>query len=224
MLIAGRALERVLIVLGGFLCLWLGYRLFFLVARESLSVKTVEGKAAGIRFKAEGVAPGIFFAAFGCLVLGYAMQTRVELSIKDVVSAVDASKASSSATPSVAMASSTPAWSREIDVVMLTPAGSDSSINAFHAVNTLINLRQVASSSGAASLESRQFDKFMAASRFLTLYQRAYIESKFGPGTYDNSVTCGRSPMTPTCVQARADPTTRKAMDAVLKELSEEVQ
>lgn len=66
----GRVFERILIVLLGGSCMYMGYRLFSVSMSES--GKMVLEKS-GWKFQLSQVGPGVFFALFGSVVLGYAM-------------------------------------------------------------------------------------------------------------------------------------------------------
>jgi hypothetical protein len=71
-----RMFERVLVVLGGILAIYLGYRLF--------RIATLEDRSAGkfnlhniLEFSVSRVGPGVFFAAFGAWVLYTSLTTRI---------------------------------------------------------------------------------------------------------------------------------------------------
>jgi len=78
--ILSRAAERVLLVLAGALCIYLGYSLF----RNMPSIPRGEGKLqlpGGISIFLSRIGPGVFFALFGCLVIGYSVARPVNLSV-----------------------------------------------------------------------------------------------------------------------------------------------
>ncbi len=68
---------RILIVLGGILCIYLGYRLFFVVQTKQgeLSIKTGEHQELHLR----DVAPGVFFAFFGASILTFCLLNGVTI-------------------------------------------------------------------------------------------------------------------------------------------------
>lgn len=68
---------RILIVLGGILCIYLGYRLFFVVQTKQgeLSIKTGEHQELNLR----DVAPGVFFALFGASILTFCLLNGITI-------------------------------------------------------------------------------------------------------------------------------------------------
>jgi hypothetical protein len=73
-----RMLERQMIVAGGILAIFLGYRLFRLAHVSEDSSGKIKTKL--FEFTASKVGPGVFFAAFGAWVLYSAMTTRIDIS------------------------------------------------------------------------------------------------------------------------------------------------
>ncbi len=59
-------LEVILISLGGMLCLYLGYRLFMIGANRTFNIFS---DLKGWRFKTVNIAPGVFFAILGSVIL-----------------------------------------------------------------------------------------------------------------------------------------------------------
>lgn len=71
-----RFIERIAIVAGGVFCIYLGYRLFDRAKERQgeLAIKT----GTQLQLKISDVAPGIYFALFGTVLLGYAVFTKME--------------------------------------------------------------------------------------------------------------------------------------------------
>lgn len=76
-LFAYRGIERLLIVLGGFLFAYLGYRLFLFGVDKGTGKLT--SKSAFFKVTFSGSGPGLFFMAFGALILINSMFSSVEL-------------------------------------------------------------------------------------------------------------------------------------------------
>lgn len=79
-----RELERILIVVGGGMCIFLGYRLFLNMPRQTNS----QGKVllpGGVSIYLSRIGPGAFFALFGCIVLGLSFRSAITYSEKSVV-------------------------------------------------------------------------------------------------------------------------------------------
>ena len=75
-----RALERVLLVLVGALAVYLGYSLF----RHMPTVNRSEGKLelpGGVSIFLSRIGPGVFFAVFGCAIIGYSVTRPVSISL-----------------------------------------------------------------------------------------------------------------------------------------------
>lgn len=66
-----RGLERILIIAGGIFCIYLGYRLFLFGADRGWSNLTSESAFFKITFS--GTGPGLFFMAFGAIILTTAL-------------------------------------------------------------------------------------------------------------------------------------------------------
>lgn len=85
-----RMLERSLIVSGGILSIYLGYRLFV------LGIDNTQGEAIAFGIELRNFGPGLFFAALGTVILvtsmGAAIRTRPELT-NEVTSEIQAGKA-----------------------------------------------------------------------------------------------------------------------------------
>jgi hypothetical protein len=84
-----RMAERILVVAGGILCIFLGYRLFSIARlQQSGSGKF---KTQVFEFTATKVGPGVFFALFGAYVLFTSLTTlvRTEVSIESETAARD---------------------------------------------------------------------------------------------------------------------------------------
>jgi hypothetical protein len=82
--VAARHLERLLIVLGGALSIYLGYRMFLAIPRAAS--ETGEGKLelpGGVSIYVTRVGPGVFFALFGAVILGLGLQHGLTLEVKE---------------------------------------------------------------------------------------------------------------------------------------------
>ena len=78
--ILSRAAERILLVLAGALCVYLGYSLF----RSMPSIPRGEGKLqlpGGVSIFLSRIGPGVFFALFGCAIIGYSVTRPMNLSV-----------------------------------------------------------------------------------------------------------------------------------------------
>lgn len=80
-----RMFERLLAVLIGGGSIYLGYRLFFQIPHDSEHSGRLE--LPGIKLVLTKVGPGIFFAAFGCVVVVYSLTTPVEIESQRTASA-----------------------------------------------------------------------------------------------------------------------------------------
>jgi hypothetical protein len=79
-----RAAERMLLVLVGALAIYLGYSLFLRMPNAAKGAQDGEGKIelpGGISIFLTRVGPGIFFALFGILVIGYSVTRPVNLDL-----------------------------------------------------------------------------------------------------------------------------------------------
>lgn len=72
-----RMIERQMIVLGGILAIFLGYRLFRLVNLPQESTGKLKTKIMEVT--ATKIGPGVFFAAFGVFVLWSAMSQQIRM-------------------------------------------------------------------------------------------------------------------------------------------------
>lgn len=80
--IIARALERILVIACGMLAVWAGYKLFSQVQ----TTKDGEGRLSlpgGITFFVSKVGPGVFFALFGTVMIGYSASQPVTYSEKE---------------------------------------------------------------------------------------------------------------------------------------------
>lgn len=76
-----RMLERIIAVLIGGLAIYLGYRLFFHLPFENNHEGQLE--LPGVKIVLSRVGPGVFFAAFGSLVLYYSFTEEVKIERSD---------------------------------------------------------------------------------------------------------------------------------------------
>jgi branched-subunit amino acid transport protein len=78
--ILSRSAERVLLVLAGALAVYLGYRLFLAIPAADKS----EGRInlpGGVSIFLTRIGPGVFFALFGCALIGYSVRQPIDFSI-----------------------------------------------------------------------------------------------------------------------------------------------
>ena len=78
--ILSRSTERVLLVLVGALAICLGYRLFVVIPAHERS----EGRIrlpGGVSIFLTRIGPGVFFALFGCALIGFAVSRPVDLTV-----------------------------------------------------------------------------------------------------------------------------------------------
>jgi hypothetical protein len=73
-----RGVERIAVTCSGTLAIYLGYRLFRIVAEGEASAEAEYGK---FNFKMQKVAPGIFFALFGAAILIYSLVSTARLDV-----------------------------------------------------------------------------------------------------------------------------------------------
>ena len=151
LVIIGRVAERLLIVLAGMLALCLGYRLFKIVA-ESESSGNLEFQGAKIRLQKIG--PGIFFALFGAVLMGYALTSSAQIS------------------------TSTEAASRT--VYMGNSGAADAPMNIISAVNTIGSIIAFAKQGQIPAPELARLEKALA---ILASVKNQSLDAKFGPGT-----------------------------------------
>src|SRR2546421_1153464 len=84
--VAARHFERLLIVLGGGLSIYLGYRMFLAIPRAATAAETGEGKLelpGGVSIYVTRVGPGVFFALFGAVILGLGLQHGLKLEVRE---------------------------------------------------------------------------------------------------------------------------------------------
>lgn len=84
--ILSRSTERVLLVLAGALAIYLGYRLFVVIPAADRS----EGRLrlpGGVSIFLTRIGPGVFFALFGCGLIGYSVTRPIDLTVPVDVSA-----------------------------------------------------------------------------------------------------------------------------------------
>ena len=75
--LTGRVIERIFIILFGGMSLFLGYRLFYGIEKNYFSGDVEAKSGEGLYIKIKNLAPGIFFAGFGSLVLAISMQSQI---------------------------------------------------------------------------------------------------------------------------------------------------
>ena len=78
--ILSRSAERVLLVLAGALAVYLGYRLFLAIPAADKS----EGRInlpGGVSIFLTRIGPGVFFALFGCALIGYSVRQPIDFAI-----------------------------------------------------------------------------------------------------------------------------------------------
>ena len=90
--IAARHLERILIILAGALSVWLGYRLFINMPLAEKGSGKIH-LPGGISVFISRVGPGVFFALFGAVVLGYGLHQAVTIEVRPRMPAGDAGAA-----------------------------------------------------------------------------------------------------------------------------------
>jgi hypothetical protein len=73
-----RHLERLVVVVAGMQAIWLGYRLFIAMPNSARGDGKIE-LPGGISIFISRVGPGVFFALFGALVLGYSLHETVKV-------------------------------------------------------------------------------------------------------------------------------------------------
>jgi len=78
--ILSRSVERVLLVLAGALAIYLGYRLFLAIPAADRS----EGRVSlpgGVSIFLTRIGPGVFFALFGCALIGYSVSQPIDVTV-----------------------------------------------------------------------------------------------------------------------------------------------
>lgn len=220
LMVGGRVLERLVIAIGGIVCIWLGYRLFFQAASNARDIMNVEGGGYGVKFKAKSIGPGVFFAFFGALLLGYTIFTRIDIKseeVRDLAGSVRPAMASST--------SDNPEPGKVKKVVTfrgLNDGHTETLPQSVKAANSLLLLWKIQRDTQESTLSRAGYDVFMQATPFLTEFQRAYIDERYGAGTYDTVLDmkqkCDNTD--PACEKYRGDPAIKKQMDAVLSDLA----
>jgi hypothetical protein len=207
LMVTGRIIEKLLIASGGLLCMWLGYKLFFLTA--SATVKSLEVEGRGIKLRAEIVAPGIFFAAFGATLLGYSAYTKIDVSVPNREESSQGSTASTEQ-------GSTHIFGAEDSRELVVP-------NHVRAVNTLLAIRKTQVDSKSTELSAGDYASFSHSVPYLTEIQRQYIDRKYNErGLYDRvreiKEYCDAN--NDECNKYRANPEQKRLMDEVLRDLN----
>ena len=80
---AGRVIERILIILFGGMSLFLGFKLFSRIDNNEYNGDVEAKSGSDLYIKVRNVAPGVFFAAFGSIVLAISMQSPVVHSLNN---------------------------------------------------------------------------------------------------------------------------------------------
>ena len=171
--IVGRIVERSLIVIGGILAIWFGFRLFDKISKEN-SAARLEG--AGIKFEADRIGPGVFFSLFGALLLGYSLFSEVEVQAEKEVP-----------TNAVEVNNQPTAEQPKRDTFVYSGFGDiqEGKIpDVLKATNTLIGIveRQGANSTEISGIDR---ERLIRAVRLLPELQRNYIDNRFSVGVYD---------------------------------------
>jgi hypothetical protein len=112
-----RAAERLMLVLAGMLAIYLGYRLFTQIPSADKS----EGRLklpGGISIYLTRVGPGVFFALFGCGIIGYSVTRPFDLKIPAEIAAVRPGAAEAAAGRSIQLTGFGPA-------LAAVPGGTD---------------------------------------------------------------------------------------------------
>ena len=171
--VVGRIVERAIIAVGGILALWFGFRLFALTTEEK---STGQLEWGGLKFTAVRVGPGVFFAMFGALLLGYSLFSQVEVTskIKQPQAGNDQPGAESSIDNFTQYSGLFPSPEGEIP-------------NFLKAANTLIGIAE-RSGTGAEKIAGMDFKRFLKAAPMLNEVQRRYVDRRFGMGTYDKMI------------------------------------
>jgi hypothetical protein len=84
--VTARHVERLLIVLAGAASIYLGYRMFLAIPRAKTVAETGEGKLelpGGVSIYVTRVGPGVFFALFGAVILGFGLYQGLRLEVKE---------------------------------------------------------------------------------------------------------------------------------------------
>jgi len=78
--ILSRSAERVLLVLAGALAIYLGYRLFVAIPAADRSQGRIS-LPGGVSIFLTRIGPGVFFALFGCALVGYSVRQPIDFTI-----------------------------------------------------------------------------------------------------------------------------------------------
>lgn len=98
--VTARHVERLLIVLAGAASIYLGYRMFLSIPRAKTVAETGEGKLelpGGVSIYVTRVGPGVFFALFGAIILGFGLYQGLRLEVKEQRTAAATADGTSSA-------------------------------------------------------------------------------------------------------------------------------
>lgn len=211
---------RILIIAGGILCMWFGFRLFrYVSASDANAVLTMPG---GWKFTATQIGPGIFFALFGSIVLGYSLAAKMEFSEQPLRQEI--AQHLQQLTQSTTNRSNDTFKKSQIRV-----AGSFSPVSAIPselaAVNTLIELH-ARQNKGNAGLTPDEYELFLKVTPYLSGIQRAYINNQFGAGTFEETSLMIKECKTNTnlCQSYREDPAKRDKFDRILEALTATIE
>lgn len=100
---------RVLIVIGGILSIYFGYRLFYIDKQTQGDLQIKKGETYELRLR--DVAPGVFFALFGALVLTFSLINGLALKSGDIADAHPAAVGGATRDAAPTPAASAPALS-----------------------------------------------------------------------------------------------------------------
>ena len=92
-------MERVLLVLAGALAIYLGYRLFLAIPAADRS----EGRISlpgGVSIFLTRIGPGVFFALFGCALIGYSVGQPIDVTVPVGLAATRSADAGEAMQPS----------------------------------------------------------------------------------------------------------------------------
>jgi branched-subunit amino acid transport protein len=148
--ILSRAAERILLVLVGALAVYLGYSLF----RHMPSVNRAEGKLelpGGVSIFLSRIGPGVFFALFGCAVIGYSVTKPVELAVPDALGVINYSGLQAGRPPSF----------HEIAIDGLDPEITVARLNGFLATARL-NMSQAETEEMVEAVRAAKFAVMLA--------------------------------------------------------------
>ena len=84
--VSARHLERLMIVVAGALSIVLGYRMFLAIPRASEAAASGEGKLelpGGVSIYVTRVGPGVFFALFGAVILGFGLYHGLSVDVRE---------------------------------------------------------------------------------------------------------------------------------------------